>query len=317
MKYLAKRNEKGFTLIEGMLATAALAVLGFAGYHMFSDIQGQMMNNNVTSGVISARATVMQAVNSSFSWNQIVNANLPALQCVKDRTACTNGQLVKIKVVDGTGTIVYSDPNDPAVGFDALGRVCHTFPSLACPIRFNVSWTPVCSGNCINVQEKVTATLVVQSNPAGSSANDPLKNLLNTGTYSFNTFRGIGFGGLADLCQSLQGTWDDATTTCRLPLRGPCPAGQVVVGIDGQNNQKICRALWFNAVNSPDGRIGYGQCALGQVLRGFSAQGVPDCAMIDQNNCNNTLTCLQHPELCVPADGGGDSGFGGDGDGDY
>ncbi|MGZ3660908.1 MAG: hypothetical protein ACXVCK_12485, partial [Bdellovibrionota bacterium] len=178
---------------------------------------------------------------------------------------------------------------------------------------FDVTWTPVCTAAaCTNPQEKVTGTMTVKS--SNNPADDIYKNMLQTSTYSFSALRGAGFSSFADMCKALEGLWNNSTKTCTLPLVGPCPNGQVVVGIDSASNQKICRQLWLS------GGTGYGgTCVPGQVMKGLDASGNPICIAIDTTTCHSA--CYTNPSLCViwtptpgpPGSDGSCGGFSGDG----
>ncbi|MGZ3662674.1 MAG: prepilin-type N-terminal cleavage/methylation domain-containing protein, partial [Bdellovibrionota bacterium] len=128
------KNSRGFSLIEGVIAAAALGILAVAGFQMFSDVGKQMANTGVSAGVNLARTTMLDAVNSSLAWSNTLAEN-PSLACIQNRTSCAAliGTQVGVKVIDGSGTIILADPADTAVGFDPEGRSCHTFPSPACP----------------------------------------------------------------------------------------------------------------------------------------------------------------------------------------
>jgi uncharacterized membrane protein YgcG len=310
LRILAK--ERGFSLIEAIIAAAAMTALGLAGYSIFSGVSKQMAGSGLIAGVNTARNSVLEAVNSSLAWSNTLAEN-PALECVKNRSSCASllGTNIPVKLIDASGTLILTDPVDPAVGFDPQGRSCHSFPSASCPIRFELFWTPICSpATCTNPQERISGTLFVKS--SNDPSQDKLKNTVNVTIYSFVAFRGATFGSFADLCKALQGVWDNGAKTCRLPLKGPCPDGQVVVGIDAANNTKICRQLWMSQSNN----IGYASCASGQVMKGITSSGDPICFAIDYGTCNSA--CYANPDVCTvwPPTTGVDGWTGGDGGGD-
>lgn len=312
-----KLGERAFSMIETMVVAGAVATIGGFGYQMVSDMNKNRSYNTAISGVSQARAKIIDAINGTQSWKVSLTEN--GINCVLNKTNCSAfaGSPTPVAIHDVAGTKL-TDPSAANAGFDMAGSPCSGFSpagSPTCPFRYEVTWQPICpvAGSCLNPQEKLVGTLKFE--PGNS-----MKSLINLSKLSFQVLRGQSFASFNETCQSVGGTFDNNIRSCKLPLEGVCPPGQIVIGIDPTNNTKICRILWTGA------------CPSGTVMVGTNEYGTPVCMTKTCPGGPKPPKCYADPSLCdiwdPKPDGGpvGDAGdgavvddpawFGGDGGGD-
>lgn len=205
---------------------------------------------NKSYSLLQVREQIISSLNADDSFSKIVNANAD-MNCLKTRTDCSakKNAAWKISVISSDAQVL-TDPSNPSQGFTMDGRVCTGFdPGVGnpqCPFRFEVTWEPICqAGLCANPQNRLVGILIY-NNPAK-------KNDFDVNRLGFTVFSTLQDSTIDASCATLNGSYDSINGTCVLPLAGFCPKGQIVVGID-DNNNKICKPL-YNQMCPPGTRL--------------------------------------------------------------
>lgn len=289
----------GFSIIELLVVSGILSVVLLSMSTLSNILLKQQGQSNLTFQADMARRSLVALLSGPASWANTIAAsknnrgNGPALDCLNPTapTPCTDsGQdynpaggggnpLTNVPIyviLDGSPTVkadgekgnVFYTPGLPTDGFTSQGTVCHTFdrdPARgddACPLRFDITWSAICTNTCVNPQIKFSVQAVY--NPKTKTD----MKVFNVANYSsLNVFRDSS-GGSAD---PPRGTWCGLNVTSGnsggvmyrwavlAPHSGPdckgkLPPDDCPPGYSG---------AWFCFINNPTGGqqcIGFGTC---------------------------------------------------------
>ena len=218
----ARPKNAGYSLAEVMIAIGILAAVLTGFVTLFLSLQGSMtkslthsLNSFQLQGVMS---NIRTAVLDDSSWMSTVkhadNIGITGgkdTKCLRDNTNC-HGKGGPLKIVDAAGGVVFDSLSD-GNGISAIGNPCTTFDrtngNTLCPLRFDVSWTPVCAGNpCNQPLVKVKVDLIYK--PGTGTVNDTK---YNPARYSYELLR----------------SWVTVAPTPTPTPSGPCPLAKGTV----------------------------------------------------------------------------------------
>lgn len=289
------KSKSGMSLAEVMIGIGIAAVVGMTGFSAL-----QMSKNHAKSvsdfrGLNDVKVLLQQSfTNDRAIRNSIINNS--TMTCLDNETACTPAtrvfELYNSAKNVGDAIPVVEVRQGPGAGLDLEGKPCNTFPIGAvlynpvvhrgCILKFVTTWTPICGADvarCKLPSYRLNARLTAAPGPEAAR----LTSKLNLGLFNVEIVRDSR-GELAEaVCNSLAngvpGTgWNPITKTCALGMNQSCPAGQIFVGTNAQN-QKICRTL--NVMS----------CPRGTVVRSIAANGEVTCA----RGCYLNITCTMNP----------------------
>lgn len=318
------KSKKGFSLVEVLVAAGLIGVVatGLISFSQFLNVAKK--KSSVLDTIIKQRQTIIYSLRSSDALARTGLANVPPINCLQTLQTCgsatpANAQYMMISVLDRTGG-ASSNLTDitPNVGFGVDGLTCTTYPSIACPLRYEVFWKALCSGaGCSAPQFMMLGRLKID-NPGDVGV--PINSL----ELGFEITLGQMLGTYEQACTSLGGTYIPIDPPgCQLPAAGDClpvaGAEQRVVGFNQITKAPICRPYFQNYFRGAS-------CVPGQVMVGTDASFNPICVAIKPTtnlsiptNCQTfppSPACLgiqANPILGI-SDGGGDGGCGsGDG----
>ncbi len=108
------------------------------------------------------------------SWQATLDYNGAAMECLNLSQPCVVGGVPMnaqtFALVDAKGTVLF-DSRNSANGLSEKGEACGSYPSAACPFRFNLTWSTVCSSatNCTDPIVKISAPLDIATGAATPS----------------------------------------------------------------------------------------------------------------------------------------------------
>lgn len=274
MRRILKQN--GFTIIEVMIAVGIAGIVAMAGASIFETFSNAKARSAALNGLARYRYALMSSVKSS---DTLLKTTL--FNCMVDRTACTatsTTPYTAFAAIDPDLTKL-TNPADPAFGFTREAKTCPSFPSKACPFRYETEWRLICSaaipGSCLSPQFQIRARLKVAPD-AGvalktSAGAGPL------GPYDFELTVGQIIGTYEQSCVSIGGIYvPGPPPTCLPSLAGSCPVTNppsYMVGYDSIGKAPICAPLFNAALNG-------GICPSLFVMVGTDANGDPVCKLI-------------------------------------
>lgn len=153
-------NQKGFSLLELMISTAALSI-GLVTVAAFSlNVQSSIQAAETKSTALSVNQDVTSLLYGKSSWKKTLEtagSNHPdlgapvnsELACIRDNTPCTPGEH-PLSLYDSGGSLKI-DSQSPDSGFSRDGSPCRSNDSTKCAINVGLTWTPACpnTGECI------------------------------------------------------------------------------------------------------------------------------------------------------------------------
>jgi type II secretory pathway pseudopilin PulG len=321
-------NSRGLSFIEILLTIGIILTVMAGGASIVSSIKSNQKRAQAITSVVQYRRSIIETLRSSDSLAKSGALNSPQINCFIYRQNCGPGNsaaptnwadfsLYRYDYTPTNNRILTS--TNPNFGFNLAGDPCTTYPSEACPFRYELQWKAICGpGTCEAPQIKAKGELKIF---------DRYSVAVNTSAQAFEITLGQSIGNYEESCVSVGGTYVPGPNPgCTLPADGPClPAanGQVqyVYGYDRATKTKMCRAVLAGALCNQS-------CAPGNVIIGTDGAGCPVCVPIKPNPCPgppNTCAyvCQINPldPRCVidntpSSDGGGGSGDGGCGAGD-
>ncbi len=206
MKILApKSTGQSLLSIMGLFALLGGLMVGILNFTKI--LTKQRLQSTGTFQADVTRRNLLSVLNNSKAWNQTIalasnnRTSGSALDCLKDKTPCTtNGTDLSgggvaisdypIHVVSDAAGQTYYDTTSSSRGFTMEGAPCTSFvaPPAAgndsCPLRFNVKWSAVCAGSCVNPQVKLSIEPIY--NPGTNSSR---KIAFNASNYGANVMR--------------------------------------------------------------------------------------------------------------------------------
>ncbi len=319
MVHFNLKNNQGFSIIEGMIASGILAVIVVGAMSAFQSIANAKLKNDVLTSIIKYRFNIISSLRSPEA---ISNAGvINGVPCLVNHLSCaaTSTPYSPLTVPNATGEKL-TDKDDGTLGFRADMMACTSFPSAECPFRYETAWRSVCNGAfCSSPQLKVRGVLKLFSG---------LKVVINQNVYSFEISLGQVLGTYEQSCTSIGGSYYPGNPPrCDLPMVGDCPSpGDVVVGYDRTARTKKCRPYFqsfFNGVSVPPGSVAIGIDPSGNpIIRPIRMPVVP-APFRAQIAPPNSQPAIFGDGVSYPTDGGaylfptdgggGDGGCGGGG----
>lgn len=218
----SKIPEEGLSVVELLIGVAILGTVVAAIASIANIAMRQQLQMNFTFQAAQVKADIHSYLNDDRSWAQIINAPGnqggagSAMDCLRNSTECTStgapggaplANRPVSQIFNAQGQLIY-DLTAPTAGFNAQGVMCNGFvqpPAAgndACPLRFAVTWSAVCTGSCVNPQ--VTISIRAIYNPLARTI------MFNPSNYSvINFVRGassptcdwvFGGGALSETC---------------------------------------------------------------------------------------------------------------------
>jgi prepilin-type N-terminal cleavage/methylation domain-containing protein len=195
------KDQKGFSLMEIMIAVGLLGIVALGLTSLLSEMAKQQTGANIKSLLQSQKLKIEALVKDSKSWSNSIGhstnngkteytclRNPPSGTCTGTVNTGTN-YLNTISLVDTTGGTPWFNSSGAANGFTKNGTACTAWPSLACPIRWDITVTHTCQtvSPCLTPTTKVTA---VPNIPAAIQAQ--LNVSINPDNYKVDVTRGLG-----------------------------------------------------------------------------------------------------------------------------
>ncbi|MBC7371675.1 MAG: type II secretion system protein [Bdellovibrionaceae bacterium] len=289
---IKKFNQRGFSLVEVLIATALLSVAGLGLTLTVVNSLKIKANQQANAAVSLFREKIIATVNSTNGWIETISKNNISCLAV-GTTGCSGVGFGQFKLFDGSGVQLTGLTQDN-FGFNKDLTYCD-YNLSTCPFRFVIGWSPICNDpTCLVPLIKFSGILEVKP--------DFTKVLADGMKYDFSFVRGVDFGNAKNQCDSVGGTFDPGTSTCDLnSVAGDCPVGQIVIGLQ-PNGQIECGPLLNDS------------CPVGTYGKGIRTDGKLICERF------TTLTCPPYPpggtNTASPGGGGADGGGGDGGGGD-
>lgn len=309
------RSQKGFSMVESMIALAILGATAVFVVNMSSQETDKEKELNVRQTLLRLRSTLIQTLRSPDAISNTAKTN--ALTCLENNSGCSAHDYTPISLVDGVG-IMYTDKSNTALGVNQFGKACTTFPSKACPFRYTIKLKTICSD---------PACLVPQFKFLGELNLDSSINSIAVKNFEFEITGGQAIDSYERSCNSLGGIYQPGTPpSCLLPMAGDCPLApdgtfQAVVGYNEVAQQKICKPIFKDFLNGISCSRGEACSATnptgtpGQVMVGIRDNGDPICVPVRLNDgcetlCDTSPACISFncqrdpspPECNPPAD---------------
>lgn len=211
------RSNSGFGIIEILIAFGLVGILTAVMTTLFSNIQKQQRQTNLTTSINSLRETILKTLTDGRAWENTINdaTNLAAsTTCLVNRTACTHTILLAAEPDPPINAYYDAAPfnNLPVLrdaggvgggaiitgaatgGFNINGVPCNTFvapPGVGndgCPFQWRVRMQFVCplaAVNCVDPSIRAIAMLVYNPNPTSG-----LASIINESKYMIILTRG-------------------------------------------------------------------------------------------------------------------------------
>lgn len=283
-------NQKGFSFVEVMIATAMMTIAGIAVVSLSQLANQDSLQLRATRVVMTARSEIEAALKNPVSWQQTLAQN-SSFKCASTGCNVAPGGGYYDFVVYGTqpGTKVSYDPTDGTSRYSIQGGACPAGADSSdsrCPLKYVARWKPICQTYpCINPTLDIQISLVTEF---GSKAPP-----LYAEKYQVSTVRGIGDGSLQSACQTLNGTYNAINNTCYPKNAGKtCGAGEVISSVDANGNL-TCVPFYSGTCDSAT-----------QIMSGIDANGKVQCAPRSQP-ANCPIACVGAWNSCLPSCGTG------------
>lgn len=192
-KFSAKHSERGFGLLEAIIAAAVLSIVALGITTLIEDMLRVQRKSNAVGVINQMRSQMTAAIQSGRSWELTVadlttTTGNPYMDCIKNASlTCVDGTQTALNLKNADGTEVYYGAV-AGKGFAFDGTLCTTYPSEACPFSWNLKWTAKCVGGVSPcATPNVTVTGLLQYAPA---VGGNLPGGFNPVLYSINIVRG-------------------------------------------------------------------------------------------------------------------------------
>ena len=292
-----KKNQKGFSLVEVMVATGMLTIAGMSMMALSQLANQDSLQLRATRVALTARAQIEAALKNPASWRQSVAQNT-SFACVNTPPGCNlsgsnAGYYDFVLYGIGPGEKVTFDSTDTTTRYSIQGGACPAGtanPDPQCPIKFMARWKPLCQTYpCLNPTLDIKISLV----PEFGMNSPPF----NPAKYEYATVRGIDDGSLQSACQILNGTYNGPAGTCY-----PKNAGKSCAAL-GKPAQIISSVAADGSITCAP--LYTGQCnPVTQVMNNISSSATAMCAgKVQPPNC--PTPCVGAWGACSAACGGG------------
>jgi type II secretory pathway pseudopilin PulG len=192
-KITAKNSERGFGLIEAVIAAAILSIVALGITTLVEDMLRIQKKANTVGVINQMRTQITSAIQNGRSW-ELTAADLtaatgnPYMACITNGTAtCADATETSLNLKDSDGNEVYY-ARVAGKGFRYDGALCTTYPADDCPFSWDLKWVVKCVGAvtpCATPNVTVVGTL--QYTPGASGT---LPGGFNPALYAINVVRG-------------------------------------------------------------------------------------------------------------------------------
>ena len=238
-------SARGFSLFEVIVVAGILAVVAAFSGGLVTNIIAAQKRTQLASEMSGIREVIRTTLKNRTAWDN----TLTTAGAGKANSVPVN--FVTFAIHDAADNLLFNyNPAVATQGFDPLGRACNTYPSVACPVRFNFQWrrdASTCNATITNCQAEVeiqvTATLAA-----------------NTPYVGFNPDK------LALKIKKAGESYSEVTTSCPT-------VGDVVTGFDAIGNPTCSPHMAVLAASG--GGPSTGAPATGAPATGEPATGAP------------------------------------------
>lgn len=290
------RCKRGFSLIEVLVATSIISVIGLGVASVISINSKSTKQQQAVMTAMLAREKIEAALKNQASWAKTLQAN-SSLSCLLSASGCSlpvgNGGYQNFVVygADSTEKLSY-DSSDITSKLTLSGDHCSSNETNLdnCPIWFEAQWKPICAAYpCQDASVDIQVYLRTYLNNIAVT--------LNSDLYQFSTLISSGQTGKQAACVSLGGTYNAINQTCY-----PKYAGKTCASL-GLPNQ-ILKAVTING-DIQCGTLYHGSCNIPtEVVSGFLADGSVTCKpKVTGGIC--PVNCVGAWGACSAACGGG------------
>ncbi len=172
-----KKNQKGFTLVEVLMAGLIMLVAGMSAAGFASLMSRTNSTDQTKIDILSIKAQMAQNLSNERIWlSTVANSafggmNNRLFRCFRlmpndSNHDCTQGEELILYSPD-TNAVLYDGRTASTQGFSSKGQPCNTFnpttPDPSCPIKFNLRWQPICPAavpNCPIPQVQINADFI-------------------------------------------------------------------------------------------------------------------------------------------------------------
>lgn len=203
---LLKLNESGMGLMEVLVIVGIMGIMAFGIVSMMTEMQKQRQIANLKAQLTSQKFKLEGLIRDPISWSTSINdpANagkveytcmrvppVPAAGCA-DNTGTPpppGGVLNSFAVLESNGLLYYNS-SGATNGFNSEGQTCSTYPSAACPIRWDlrvINKCPAGASPCPMPTVRVIGRPIIDP-----SVQEMLHLSINPDNYAFDITRGVG-----------------------------------------------------------------------------------------------------------------------------
>ncbi|MBY0370401.1 hypothetical protein K2X33_06925 [bacterium] len=168
-------QNRGFGLMEMVMGFAAATALGLVAIQINSQLNRSQSRANTLYSTDQVRRTLTAHLQNAQAWsNTLADTSNTTMACLRNTaTRCThNGNATTatlptvagipladqpFKLRDATNRVMW-DSTSTNIGMTTNGTACSTFSDAGnddCPLRYELTWSAICTGECTNPQIKV------------------------------------------------------------------------------------------------------------------------------------------------------------------
>ncbi|MFZ4404659.1 MAG: PilW family protein [Pseudobdellovibrionaceae bacterium] len=266
-------NNKGFSLIETMIAATMTAVVVGGTMSYYISLQNRNVQNNIITELDSFNRELKANITNPVAWDN-TRSNNTEFDCYS--TNSCNTDLKKFEVFDKFSRSFY-DAKSTNKGIALNGIACDTFnaalDSADCPVSLDLTWRVICDGSydakilgskCAEPLVEVEAKY--KKNQLASIANLNFNKLNFKYVVSMSSMLSVP----AFVCKNHQGQIDK-NGNCEVPMYSMDCSGQpgtmfqgIEVGADGAPKPKCEQFIQADSKT----------CPAGEAVTGYSSAGV-------------------------------------------
>ncbi len=192
-----EKSQRGFGLVEVMIATAIISVLAIGITTLITDMFRMQKKASAVASVTQMRATIISAIQNGEAWSRTAAdaadaTGNPEMTCmiIGATTNCSHSSPATLgydlNLKDPQGNPVFYS-GVATNGFQANGSPCTTYPSDGCPFSWDLKWVPSCPTPATSCMTPTINVVGVFEYFAGA---DPLPGGFNPANYAINVLRG-------------------------------------------------------------------------------------------------------------------------------